>query len=181
MGCWVYERKSYFPYLKYICRVSQWAGHNPCNHSTENIDGQTLIWSGKKINYIHVFKFLKMRTSGFCKLMELTLTFIFLLGYTVMILSFQTDMPGQTVKNQIRLLLIRVYTVCHSLCIVWTHYSMVEPHSSNFRVITTKFLGVRIFRKFTVIYVCGPMWLFLWFVFIFSQPTIFQSYTALAS
>ena len=32
-----------------------------------------------------------------------------------------------------------VYTVCHSVCIVWTHYSMVEPHSSNFRVITTKF------------------------------------------
>ena len=46
---------------------------------------------------------------------------------------------------------IRVYTVCHSVCIVWTHYSMVEPHSSNFRVITTNFLGVRIFRKFTVV------------------------------
>ena len=28
---------------------------------------------------------------------------------------------------------------------------MVEPHSSNFRVITTNFLGVRIFKKFTVI------------------------------
>ena len=27
---------------------------------------------------------------------------------------------------------------------------MVEPHSSNFRVITTDILGVRIFRKFTV-------------------------------
>ena len=27
---------------------------------------------------------------------------------------------------------------------------MVEPHSSNFRVIRTNFLGVRIFRKFTV-------------------------------
>ena len=27
---------------------------------------------------------------------------------------------------------------------------MLEPHSSNFRVITTNFLGVRIFRKFTV-------------------------------
>ena len=26
---------------------------------------------------------------------------------------------------------------------------MVEPHSSNFRLITTNFLGVRIFRKFT--------------------------------
>ena len=36
---------------------------------------------------------------------------------------------------------IRVYTVCHSACIVSTHYSMVEPHSSNFRV----------FRKFTVL------------------------------
>ena len=28
---------------------------------------------------------------------------------------------------------------------------MVEPHSSNFRVITTNILGVRIFRKFTVL------------------------------
>ena len=27
---------------------------------------------------------------------------------------------------------------------------MVEPYSSNFRVITTNILGVRIFRKFTV-------------------------------
>ena len=46
--------------------------------------------------------------------------------------------------------LIRVYTVCHSVCIIWTHFSMVEPHSSNFRLITTIFLGVLIFRKLTV-------------------------------
>ena len=61
---------------------------------------------------------------------------------TVVILSFRTDRPGQTVQTQTRLRssLIRVYTVCHSVCIVWTHYSMVEPHSSNFRVITTIFL-----------------------------------------
>ena len=72
---------------------------------------------------------------------------------TVMILSFWTDMPWQTVQTQIRLLLIRVYTVCHSVGIVWAHYYMVEPHSSNFRVITTIFLGVRIFRKFTVCHV----------------------------
>ena len=45
---------------------------------------------------------------------------------------------------------MRVYTVCHSVCIVWTHYSIVDPHSSNFRAITTKILGVRIFRKPTV-------------------------------
>ena len=78
---------------------------------------------------------------------------------TVMILSFRTDRPGQTVRTQIRLLLqeqscrsslIRVYTVCHSVCIVWTHYSMVKPHSSNFRVITTNCLGVRKLRIITV-------------------------------
>ena len=54
--------------------------------------------------------------------------------------------PDQTAPSSV----IRVYTVCRSVCIVWTHYSMVEPHSSNFRVITTKCLGVRIFRKFAV-------------------------------
>ena len=43
--------------------------------------------------------------------------------------------------------LIWVYTVCHSVCIVWTHCSRVEPHSSNFG--TTNVLGVQIFRKFT--------------------------------
>ena len=64
--------------------------------------------------------------------------------HTVMVLSFRTDMPEQTVQIQ------RVYIVCHSVCIVWTHYSMVEPHSSNFRVITTNFWSVQIFRKFMV-------------------------------
>ena len=56
-------------------------------------------------------------------------------------------MPGQTVQTEIRLLLEKL-SVCSR-----THYSMVEPHSSNFRVITTNILGVRIFRifsKFTV-------------------------------
>ena len=43
--------------------------------------------------------------------------------------------PDQTAPS-----LIRDYTVCHSICIVWTHYAMVEPHSSNFTVITTNVL-----------------------------------------
>ena len=68
---------------------------------------------------------------------------------TVMILSFRTDRSEQTVQTQ-----IRVYTVCHSICIIWAPYSMVEPPSSNFRVITTNVLGVRIFRKFTVPTTC---------------------------
>ena len=44
--------------------------------------------------------------------------------YTVMFLSFLTDRSGQTVlvQTQIRLSLIRDYTVCHSVCIFWTHY-----------------------------------------------------------
>ena len=47
------------------------------------------------------------------------------------------------ISNFYRSSLIRVYTVCHSVCIVWTHYSTAEPHSSNFRVITTiLFFGV---------------------------------------
>ena len=61
--------------------------------------------------------------------------------------------PDQTAPSS----LIRVYTVGHSVCIVWTHYSMVDPHSSNFRVIITNFLGVRIFRKFTVFWIKEPL------------------------
>ena len=84
---------------------------------------------------------------------------------TLMILIFRTDMPGQIVQTQIRSSLIRVYTVCHSVCIVWTHYSMVEPHNSNFRVITTNFLGVQILRKITVLQ-------FFFFLFLqYSQLT----------
>ena len=64
-----------------------------------------------------------------------------------MILSFRTDRPRSN--------LIWVCTVCHSVCIVWTHYSMVEPHSSNFRVITTNFWGVLIFKKFTVLFIAS--------------------------
>ena len=56
---------------------------------------------------------------------------------TVMILSFRTGRSGQTVQTQIRLLLIRVYTVCNSSCIFWMHYSTVKPSCLNF----SKFIG----------------------------------------
>ena len=70
------------------------------------------------------------------------------IGVTVMILSFRTDMSGQTVQTQIRIRLIRVYTVCHSVCIFWTHYSMMEPH---FRMIIAIF-GCPNFYDLTVEY-----------------------------
>ena len=41
--------------------------------------------------------------------------------------------------------LIRVCTVCHSIYIIWAHYSMVIPHCSVFRIITVFFSGVWIF------------------------------------
>ena len=69
-----------------------------------------------------------------------------------MILSFRTDLPGQTVQTQIRLeeqpdqgLQCLPFHL-----IICNYYSMVEQHSSHFRVITTNILGFRIFRKFTV-------------------------------
>ena len=67
---------------------------------------------------------------------------------TIMILSFGTDRSGQTVQTQ-RSSLIRVYTVCSSLCIfwmhyseekLWMHYSEEKPSCSTFRVITANFL-----------------------------------------
>ena len=71
---------------------------------------------------------------------------------TVMFLSFRTDGlwansvdPDQTAPS-----LIRVYTVCHSICTFWTHYFIVEPPCSNFRVSTANCLGVQNARIFTV-------------------------------
>ena len=49
-----------------------------------------------------------------------------------------------------------VYTVCHSVCIFWTHYSMVEPHCSNFRIITAIFrlseLGILQYVSFMLVF-----------------------------
>ena len=56
-----------------------------------------------------------------------------------MILCFQTDGSGQTVQTQS---LIRVYKVCNSVCIFWTHYSPIKPPCSNFRVIETKHFSI---------------------------------------
>ena len=58
---------------------------------------------------------------------------------TVIFLSFRTDRSRKTVQTHIRLLLIRVYTVCNSLCILWMHYSKETPSCSTFKVITINF------------------------------------------
>ena len=44
--------------------------------------------------------------------------------------SLETDRSEETMQTQIRLLLrsslIRIYTVCHSICIFWMHYCIVK-------------------------------------------------------
>ena len=66
-------------------------------------------------------------------------------------------MSGQTVQAQIRLLLIRVYNVCISLCIFWIHYSKEKPSCSTFKVITANFrlseiLGILWYRGALMLY-----------------------------
>ena len=65
---------------------------------------------------------------------------------TVMILSFWTDRSWQTMQPE-QSSLLRVYTVCNSVCIFWMHYSMVKPLCLNFMVITaniwvSEYLGI---------------------------------------
>ena len=47
--------------------------------------------------------------------------------------------------------LIRVFTVCYSICISKTKYCKVLPLCLNFRQITAKICGVPKFRNFTVV------------------------------
>ena len=68
---------------------------------------------------------------------------------TIMILSFRTVRSGQTLQTQIRLLLFQRLHCLPSVCIFWTHYPMVKPPFSKFRVITANFSGVCTFRIFT--------------------------------
>ena len=65
----------------------------------------------------------------------------------------RTVRPGQTTVNS-RSSLIRVYTICHSVCIFWMHYSMVKS-SLKFRMYSNSFFfffGAQMFLTFTVPY-----------------------------
>ena len=64
---------------------------------------------------------------------------------TVVILNIWTDRPEQTVHTPISSL-IRIFTVCYSICIFWTHICLVKLHYSNFRIKTAVFRVSIIFR-----------------------------------
>ena len=69
---------------------------------------------------------------------------------TVMIQNFRTDRSRQTVQTQIRSSLIRIFTVCYSICIFLKKHNKLWSVFSNFRQITSKFSGVLKLRNFTV-------------------------------
>ena len=72
------------------------------------------------------------------------------LGFTVMMTAPRGVWSGRSS-------LIRLYSVCSSVCIFWEHYSSVKLSCSNFRVITVNFLGVQICRIFTILPDTGRM------------------------
>ena len=72
--------------------------------------------------------------------------FFSLIGFNIMILSFWTDRSGwANSEDSDQSSLIRVQTVCHSVCIFLIKYFVVKHYYSNFKVITASFWGVRIF------------------------------------
>ena len=75
------------------------------------------------------------------------------MGYliTVMILSFRTVRSGQTVQTQIRLLLGQGLHCLKCQLHLLGALLFGKAICSNFRVIIVNFLGVRIFRSFTVL------------------------------
>ena len=56
--------------------------------------------------------------------------------------------PGSDYSS--RCSLVRVYIVCHAVCIFWKHKCTVKPHCSKFRTITAIFSGVQFFLIFKV-------------------------------
>ena len=151
----------YIQQFKFLASNCSWAGWFE-SYLVENPRRHVFALRGSIVALPDIFSIFKFTQTYRTFLQLITIIIIYSLHLqfiqrgenvtTIMILSFRTDMPGRTVQTQIRLLLVwsgsTLFAI--SVCIVWTHYSMVEPHSSDFRVIRTNCLGVRIFRKFTV-------------------------------
>ena len=74
-----------------------------------------------------------------------------------MLVSFLTVWAEQrgADKDQFRLLLedrlIRVYTVCYSICSFWINLAMEIYTCLNFRKITANFMGVQKYKSFNVV------------------------------
>ena len=49
--------------------------------------------------------------------------------------------------------LIRVYNICHSICIFWAHYFIKKRNFFNFRAVKGIIIGVPIFRTFTEFFI----------------------------
>ena len=70
---------------------------------------------------------------------------------------------GKQYRHRQKRCLIRVYTVYHSVCIFWTHDSVVKRYCSNFRIITA-------------IFWMPEIWEFVWYLqaLLFGTPVFFS-------
>ena len=68
-----------------------------------------------------------------------------------MILNVPKILDRQVWQN-----LIMVCTVCHSVCMFWTHCCMVILHYSNVRIFTAFFFQMSHFFRF--LWICGGPW-----------------------
>ena len=109
----------YIFHILYFQMIGTWCATMPLNHCYHHHNIVFVVyWFPKKESVI------KSVTWRDCNI-------------PVMVLRFRTDTSGQTVLTLGSL--IRVYTVCHSVCIFWTQYCMIKPHCSKFRIITAIF------------------------------------------
>ena len=74
--------------------------------------------------------------------------------YQIPSLSVPLCRPRSDCSCSFRCSLVRVYTVCHSLCIIWVHYSLVKPHCFIFRIIKTAILLMSEFLDFYGLFAC---------------------------
>ena len=128
------DQPGHWPSLIRAFAVRSWVVKDPMFLHADSEDSDQTGWM---LRLIWVFAGCTGHFVGFVML--------WLISFIVMILSIQTDRPGQTALTQIRLLrssLIRVYTAIPSASF---EHIMLKPHSSNFRIITAFFLDVLIF------------------------------------
>ena len=112
---------SVIPNLKVQCKTTFFCAINESIHSPVGIINHHLITS--KVRHIVLTRNWKTVATAW---LLLVYTCILNHSITVMILSFRTDRSGQIRQSS----LIRVYTVCHSVCIFWTHSSVIKPFCS---------------------------------------------------
>ena len=139
---------SKFKTWKYKFPFEKWQQNFWLNRSHSHLVGFVMSWliclafSSVPYKTLSMVK-VKVNTSLYLEI------FCFL-GQALGTVMFQICLGKQYTLRSEEQSRIRAYTVCHSVSIIWMHYSTVKPRCSNFRVVTANFCGIQIFRMFTL-------------------------------